>query len=263
MNTSRAQHRRLGRYSSNNSVGGYHTDRSGVARSARGRTKLDLIMKNGRKYEDKRDDELSESINTSRYQNLLVQEEIRQTKNSIKRHGFWVPEVNIDLVSGHEKRILVPHASAIEHRRAFHEFHTSKNQVDKDSHKTKLAEAPSSYRTREGYKKVNQSTSNIQMSSTLSNFSAAQGLNQRRERKANAVQYQKNVLDGRQHSQAREDAKFNDTKWTYSTNGLWNNLAGAQKDPNNDNKGITGFTYEPSATHRSKKLQDMSSQIHF
>ena len=38
------------------------------------------------------------------------------------------------------------------------------------------------------------------MSSALSNFSGAQGMNQKRVRKANAVQYEKNVLDARKVS---------------------------------------------------------------
>jgi hypothetical protein len=55
------------------------------------------------------------------------------------------------------------------------------------SQKSKLAAGSNGYRTSAGYKKVNQSTSNIQMSSALSNFSGAQGLNPKRVRKANAV----------------------------------------------------------------------------
>ena len=55
------------------------------ARSARKWTKLDLIMRNGRKHEDRRDDELSHSLLATRYQQLLLQEDHRQTKKSIKR----------------------------------------------------------------------------------------------------------------------------------------------------------------------------------
>lgn len=106
--------------------------------------------------------------------------------------------MNIDLVSGHDKRTLVPHPSAMEHRRS---FHVPSNRIDFDAHKSKLADAPTSYRKREGYKRVNQSTSNIQMRTTLSDFSGCQELNQRRARKANAVLYEKNVVDKRNSTQ--------------------------------------------------------------
>lgn len=177
---------------------------------------------------------------TTRYQELLVREDVRQTQNSIKRHGYLVPEVNIDLVSGRDKRTLAPHPAAIEHRAS---FQASNNRIDADAHKRRLADAPTSYRTRDGYKKVNQSTSNIQMSTALSNFSSAQGLNEKRARKANAVLYEKNVVDKRRSNQAREDQKFNPNQWNYSTEGLWDNLAGAQTSPNQKNRGISGYKY--------------------
>lgn len=130
--------------------------------------------------------------------------------------------------------------------------------------KSKLAARSNGYRTSAGYKKVNQSTSNIQMSSALSNFSGTHGLNQKRMRKANAVQYEKNVLDARKHSQERENAKYDPGQWkNFSNEHLWDKLVGAQNDPNHHTKGISGYKYEASAVHRQKKLGDMRSSIPF
>ena len=64
---------------------GYATDPSALRVHSNGQTKLDLIMRNGRRFEDTRDDELSQQVITTRYQELLVREDVRQTKNSIKR----------------------------------------------------------------------------------------------------------------------------------------------------------------------------------
>jgi len=169
-----------------------------------------------------------------------------------------VPEVNIDLVTGREKRILAPHPSALEHRRSL-QGGTSRNHEDAYQQKNKLAEGSGGYRTRTGYKRVNQSTSNLQMSSALSNFSSPHVNSQRRLRKANAVLYEKNVLEGRLFTQKKEEAKYDPKKWSYSTTNLWANLAGKDCDPNIKNRRITGCNYEPAAAHRSQKLKEMSS----
>ena len=85
MSTSQSgQRRALGRYASSMSAG-YATDPSALRVRSDGQTKLDLIMRNGRRFEDTRDDELSQQVITTRYQELLVREDVRQTKNSIKR----------------------------------------------------------------------------------------------------------------------------------------------------------------------------------
>lgn len=78
----------------------------------------------------------------------------------------------------------MPHPASIEHRRSFHQGLPNQNREDLHAQKAKLAAGPGGYRTRAGYRKVNQSTSNIQMSSALSNFSGTQGLNPKRVRKA-------------------------------------------------------------------------------
>lgn len=80
---SASQPPRLGRYSAKQ--GGLLSEVLAPTGSARGCTKLDLIMKNGRKQEDERDDELSRSIRATRYQQLVVQEGNRQTKKSARR----------------------------------------------------------------------------------------------------------------------------------------------------------------------------------
>lgn len=86
------------------------------------------------------------------------------------------------------------------------------------------------------------------MSSKLSNFSGDQPQNQRRLRKANAVQYEKNVMSNRKQQSARKDAKFDAEQWkNFSNDYLWDNLTGAQKNENKLNEGITGYKYEPTA----------------
>jgi hypothetical protein len=72
------------------------------------------------------------------------------------------------------------------------------------------------------------------------------------------------VLDARQQNQEREDAKYDPGNWkNFSNDTLWDNLVGAQNDPNHHHKGITGYKYEPAAVHRRKKLADMSSSMPF
>lgn len=79
-----ARPHRIGRYGSAMSAG-YATDAPLQTRHPREQTRLDQIMKNGRKYEDRREDELSQQVDASRYQQALLDEEARQAKESRKR----------------------------------------------------------------------------------------------------------------------------------------------------------------------------------
>ena len=59
----------------------------------------------------------------------------------------------------------------------------------------------------------------------------------------------------------RENARYNAAeKWSYNSNGLWDNIAGAQKIPNVENRGITGFQFSPRTPARKSKLQDMGAR---
>jgi len=116
------------------------------------------------------------------------------------------------------------------------------------------------YRTRNGYQQVNQSTSYLQLSSALSTF-GAQDPFQKRMRKPSAQAYQKNVDHGRRTKRMRENARYNAAeKWSYNSNALWDNIAGAQKIPNVENRGITGFQFSPRNPARKSMLKDMGSR---
>jgi len=59
----------------------------------------------------------------------------------------------------------------------------------------------------------------------------------------------------------RENARYNAAeKWSYNSNGLWDNIAGAQKIPNVENRGITGFQFSPRTPPRQSKLKDMGAK---
>lgn len=147
----------------------------------------------------------------------------------------------------------------MEHRRTFQSCYA---RVDQDMQKNKLAKSSGGYRNPAGYKKVNQSTSNIQMSSTLSNFSSAQGLNPKRVKMANATEYEKTVLKGRQNTQKRMEAKYNPSKWNFTSEGLWDNLTGGPIHAESNKKGMTGNNVKVGNPRR-QKLVDMSSSIQF
>lgn len=73
----------LGRYGSKQS--GLLSEVLSATGGGRGRTKLDLIMRNGRQQEDSRDDELSQSVRATRKQQQLLEEDARQTKKAIRK----------------------------------------------------------------------------------------------------------------------------------------------------------------------------------
>ena len=59
----------------------------------------------------------------------------------------------------------------------------------------------------------------------------------------------------------RENARYNAAeKWSYNSNALWDNIAGAQKISNLENRGITGFQFSPRTPARQAKLKDQGAR---
>ena len=59
----------------------------------------------------------------------------------------------------------------------------------------------------------------------------------------------------------REDARYDAAEnWSYNSRALWDNIAGAQKIPNVENRGITGFQFSPRTPARQSKLKDMGAK---
>lgn len=94
------------------------------------------------------------------------------------------------------------------------------------------------------------------MSPTLLNFHKAVECNNKRMRKANNNQYQKNILTARRTRAMRETAKFDSSRWEYTSQYLYDKFNGKLDDPNIHNKGITGFTFSPDKISHQRKLKD-------
>lgn len=63
----------------------------------------------------------------------------------------------------------------------------------------------------------------------------------------------------RQLKQMREDAKYDSSKWEYTSKHLYDKFIGKLDDPHIATKGITGFAFSPERESRKLMMNDFKS----
>lgn len=147
------------------------------------------------------------------------------------RQNKLVKNTTIDLVSNIPRQVMTP--SNPNHFGCF-------QQSFSDVSKSRLSTSSVGYRNKEGYKKVNQSTSTIQMRSSLSNFQDSFFIPLNR-RKQTTNTYQKSVNEFRNAQEIKETSKI--LKW----------------ERHEGNKDRNDSRQSHNSQHRQAKLNDMLS----